>query len=347
MSQISSQHSEIESSYNQALEEGKRKVEEKEKEDRNLSDRDKGNVREDDAPEQKNEPYSKKGASNKSQRDTGKSDEKNRLDMSAFDEGSSQEENSQVTSDTGSSINMEMFEEKQVRQQSPAKTDKNYPVSNKQGSGKGSGEILGSVMLLIDTSGSMKGSKIASAKDAAINAAKRALDKKIEVAVYAFSGGCSNPIRANMPFSDNFEEISTFINSLSADGGTPLAPALEISSSFLADNKSSSSQHQMTVLLADGDNQCGNINDTLNLLRQRGQIFRHETIGLEIEPYSQASKDLQDIASKTGGQYRAANDVQQLASVFNDAIDTITMLEMLGGFGEKGKGSVPKRKGSK
>jgi len=287
--------------------------------------------------------------------------QKNRLDFSVFDDKKQPESvKDEAVKSTGkkisdpelnfgsdksvtntpektSKLNWSLFEESSDKAvtKHDMKSESPKPFKTEEGT-------LGSVMLLIDTSGSMEGNKIASAKNAAINSAKRALDKKIEVAVFTFSGDCSNPIRSEMGFSNNFEKISAFINSLTAGGGTPLAPAIEQASSFLADNRSPSSQHQMTLLLADGNNDCGNIADTLDLLKQRGQIFRHETIGLEIEPYSQASKELQDIASKTGGQYRAANDVQQLASVFNDAIDTITMLEMLGGFGEKR--SEPKKK---
>jgi Mg-chelatase subunit ChlD len=335
MNEISNRHSELEEVYRNALEEEKKKAEEEKKnkeEERKKAAEERNKDTKQDQQELKN---------------TGKqgNEKQTQLDMNIFDGGSSDKGNSQVASKNKQTdmLNMDIFGDKKV-QQSPAAKNKQTPSKNNNRQ-SAKGETLGSVMLLMDTSGSMEGSKIASAKNAAISAAKRALDKNIEVAVFTFSGDCGNPIKSRMEFSNNFEQITNFINSLNADGGTPLAPALEISSRYLAENKAASSQHQMTVLLADGDNQCGNIVDTLNVLKQRGQIFRHETIGLEIQPFSQASKDLQDIAARTGGKYRTANDVQQLASVFNDAIDTITMLEMLGGFGNSG--DRPKKKPDK
>ena len=80
-------------------------------------------------------------------------------------------------------------------------------------------------MLLIDVSGSMDGTKLRSAKSAAIETIRKAIGSNTEIAVLAFEGDCQQPIHASIGFTRNENELIAFVNGLSATGGTPLATA--------------------------------------------------------------------------------------------------------------------------
>jgi hypothetical protein len=89
----------------------------------------------------------------------------------------------------------------------------------------------------------------------------------------------------------------------------------------------------MVILLADGDDNCGNISSVMTSLRNQGIIFRHQTIGLEVKSSSKAAKQLQSIATRSGGVYHHVKDHKQLPNIFKEALGTMEMLDMLGTFG--------------
>ncbi len=60
----------------------------------------------------------------------------------------------------------------------------------------GRGGPSGSLLLLIDISGSMSGSKLSSAKRAAVDTIRKAIKSKTEIAVLAFEGDCTSPIHS-------------------------------------------------------------------------------------------------------------------------------------------------------
>ena len=89
----------------------------------------------------------------------------------------------------------------------------------------------------------------------------------------------------------------------------------------------------MIMLLADGQNDCGDVDQALASLQASGIIFRHETVGFGITPTSQAAQDLRDIATQTGGTYHHAADATQLADVFMEFVETLSVIDLLGRFG--------------
>ena len=88
------------------------------------------------------------------------------------------------------------------------------------------------------------------------------------------------------------------------------------------------------MLLADGQNDCGDIRQALVALQGSGVIFRHETVGLGITPNSGAAQDLRQIATRTGGAYHHAA-ASQFSDVFMEFVDTLTVIDMLGAFGQR------------
>ncbi len=85
----------------------------------------------------------------------------------------------------------------------------------------------------------------------------------------------------------------------------------------------------MILLLADGDDDCGNLNTVLQDLKQNNLLYRHETVGLEVS--GAAQQQLQHIATQSGGNYHSASS-KNLSKVFSDAVDLMKMLDMIGKF---------------
>ncbi len=113
-----------------------------------------------------------------------------------------------------------------------------------------------------------------------------------------------------------------------------MADALLFANRYMAANGSSGASDRMIMLLADGQNDCGDTGQAMAALQSRGVIFRHETVGLGIAPNSQAAQDLRQVATQTGGAYHHAADASQLADVFMEFVDTLTVIDMLRLFGQ-------------
>ncbi len=201
-----------------------------------------------------------------------------------------------------------------------------------------------SLLLLIDASGSMGDAvggsnpeaKIEAAKRAAADALSRAASGgSVEVAVLAFSGDCQNPVPQYQDFTRDVGRLNGFIDSLQPGGGTPMADALLFANRFLRSNGSAGASDRMIMLLADGQNDCGDIGQAMAALQRSGVIFRHETVGFGITPNSGAAQDLRQIATQTGGTYHHAADASQLADVFMEFVDTLSVIDMLGSFGRR------------
>ena len=213
---------------------------------------------------------------------------------------------------------------------------------------QGQRRVSSSLLLLIDASGSMGDPigagnaevKIAAAKRAAAAALGRAAGGgSVEVAVLAFSGDCSNPVPRYQDFTRDVDRLARFIASLQPGGGTPMADALLFANRFLARNGSAGAADRMVMLLADGQNDCGDVGQAMAEIKASGVIFRHETVGFGITPNSAAAQDLRQIATQTGGAYHHAADASQLSDVFMEFVDTLSVIDMLGRFGGGSQGT--------
>ena len=213
---------------------------------------------------------------------------------------------------------------------------------------QGQRQVTSSLLLLIDASGSMGDAisggnpevKIEAAKRAASAALSRAASSgSVEVALLAFSGDCQNPVPRYQDFTRDVDRLARFIASLQPGGGTPMADALLFANRYLASNGSAGAADRMIMLLADGQNDCGDIGQAMAALQASGVIFRHETVGFGITPNSPAAQDLRQIATQTGGSYHHAADASQLSDVFMEFVDTLSVIDMLGRFGPGSQGA--------
>ena len=153
---------------------------------------------------------------------------------------------------------------------------------------QGQRQVTSSLLLLIDASGSMGDAISGGNAEVKINAAKRAASAalsraasggSVEVAVLAFSGDCQNPVPRYQDFTRDVDQLARFIGSLQPGGGTPMADALLFANRYLAGNGNAGAADRMIMLLADGQNDCGDIGQTMAALKASGVIFRHETVG--------------------------------------------------------------------
>ena len=117
-----------------------------------------------------------------------------------------------------------------------------------------------------------------------------------------------------------------------------MADALLFANRYLERNGDSAATDRMIMLLADGQNDCGDVAQAMASLQASGIIFRHETVGFGITPNSRAAQDLRQVATQTGGTYHHAADARQLADVFMEFVDTLTVIDMLGMFGRGSQG---------
>ena len=103
----------------------------------------------------------------------------------------------------------------------------------------------------------MSGEKIESLKEAAIDVCENAINSNSKVSIMAFEGDCQFPINATLPFTNQLDDITIFINSLYAQGGTPMYNAYILAAREITDNAEKNS-NKMIILMTDGEaTDCG------------------------------------------------------------------------------------------
>ncbi|MGI8639826.1 MAG: VWA domain-containing protein [Pyrinomonadaceae bacterium] len=190
-------------------------------------------------------------------------------------------------------------------------------------------------LFLFDVSGSMlENDKIGQARNSSLIALREIQENKrlgrgdTSVSVWTFSGGCSpGAARQILPFTGNLAQAE---NTLSAgiprpDGGTPLPQAVDKAKNQVSDYLNSRPQldEGRVILLSDGQSTCGEIRPA-GIYSQAKTItvknIRFLTIGFDVPAGSAAERDLQYLASSSGGQYFPAQNQQQLSRAFEKTI---------------------------
>ena len=167
----------------------------------------------------------------------------------------------------------------------------------------------GKIILSIDLSGSME-PELPAVKQQLIKAIDASLASNLEVALMTWAGECDSPDLRSSGFTTDRNELVNMVNAMSAGGGTPLSNAV-----VAANNLDSSAS---VVLMSDGENGCKST--FANALNQIGNGTQISTIGFNIAAGSDAEKDLQAIASKTGGQYSLIVDASMLGTTFTSSV---------------------------
>ena len=191
-------------------------------------------------------------------------------------------------------------------------------------------------LFLLDISDSMnEKDKIGQAKNAGLEAVgemqknrKRGQDNS-SVAVWTFGGECSpNNIKKLLPFSDNLTQAeNTFRRGIPRPSGlTPLYTAINLSIDQMTSYLASRPQlhDARIVVMTDGLNTCseqirpqGVYSQSRNIIYQKVKFY---CIGFDIAPGSKEERDLQYLASASGGKYFPARNAAQLNRVFQKVI---------------------------
>ena len=190
-------------------------------------------------------------------------------------------------------------------------------------------------LFLFDVSGSMNDNdKIGQARTSSLLAMSEIQKNKqrgsgaSSVSVWAFSGDCApNAGRQILPFTSDLTQAENTLRLKipRPDGGTPLPQAIEKATAqvngFL--NARPDLNEGRIVLLSDGQSTCGEIRPA-GIYSQARTItvkkIRFLTIGFDVAPGSAAERDLQYLASASGGQYFPAQNQQQLSRAFEKTI---------------------------
>jgi pimeloyl-ACP methyl ester carboxylesterase len=146
------------------------------------------------------------------------------------------------------------------------------PVATTTSSSPGTGRR---VLLLLDISGSMQGSKLDDAKEAARQAIA-GLGSSDQVSLVTFGRQCA--VMTQTDFTGDREDVTEAINRMDAEGGTPLAAAIDRAVAVLEADPDPASIS--VVLLSDGAETCrGDVLEAAARLRRALQLTGGSTIG--------------------------------------------------------------------
>ncbi len=191
-------------------------------------------------------------------------------------------------------------------------------------------------LFLIDVSGSMKeNDKIGQARVAGLDALREMRTESSTappISLMTFAGDCNmSSTKRMMPFSPNFTLAENTMRSITAtDDMTPLPQARDVAINSIIDYIDSNPAFKQgrIILLSDGQSTCGEIRPPgvfsqreIHIGRaKRSSQIKFFTIGFDIQPGSIAERDLQFLASETGGRYYNAANRTQLISSFRKQV---------------------------
>lgn len=191
-------------------------------------------------------------------------------------------------------------------------------------------------MFLLDLSDSMnENDKIGQAKNAGLNAVgemqenRRRGQDNSSVAIWTFGGECTpNNVKQLMPFTGSLSQAeNTFRRGIPRPAGmTPLLTAIDLSVDQMTDYLASRPHlsEARIVVLTDGMNTCpqqirprGVYSQSQNIVYRKVKFY---CIGFDIPPGSKEERDLQYLASASGGKYFPARNAAELNRVFQKVI---------------------------
>jgi len=170
------------------------------------------------------------------------------------------------------------------------------------------------VMLVIDTSGSMAGTRLDQAKSALTNSIG-ALAAGQRAGLRSYGGSCGDAGRLRVPIgADNRATLRSEVAALVASGGTPTPDAVRAAAADVA----SSPKPQSIVLVSDGQSTCGDpCPVAAEIKQQQGVDFTVHTVGFHAP--DAAENELACVARVTGGKYFSVDDEAGL----NNAIGSV------------------------
>lgn len=181
-------------------------------------------------------------------------------------------------------------------------------------------EIAASIVLLLDTSGSMAdNNKINQAKDAARIAARQ-VSKTVEIAVLNFAGGCdAGAVKYASAFTTDLNALLRAIDSLVPGGGTPMYLATGVAVEYA--KRQGRGKQRSVILLSDGADTCqGQKAQAAAAIRSSN--IPVSTIGYDVGNDAAAQNDMSQLAGMTGGRTFSASvaDPREIIRAVRDAM---------------------------
>lgn len=176
------------------------------------------------------------------------------------------------------------------------------------------------LILVMDTSGSMEGERLARAKEAAVTFIDNAAIYE-RVGLFTYPGGAERDgctpgtFRLDPQANGTPDDARVAVSQLSADGDTPTGPALESIIRYMVEQRLSAGR---VVLISDGEANCGNVDicDYADEMQQRGVALEVSTVSFDNTETGNAQ--LQCIAKRTGGTYTDAKDWEEAERALRD-----------------------------
>ena len=188
-----------------------------------------------------------------------------------------------------------------------------------------------SILLLLDVSSSMSGSKLRALKDATKVVTQAAIQNNSEISILTFANECVRPITDSCAFSRENTPIMEFIERIKVGGGTPTFEAYEYACNFIRRNSDPLSKNKVIVLLSDGDaNGCSQLDSVLLRIKQMENVYKTQTILYDFSENSEAYNDLQRIATFSNGKFYSSKQFDDLGSAFEAANNDILNFSLSG-----------------
>lgn len=172
-------------------------------------------------------------------------------------------------------------------------------------------ELTQEAILVLDTSGSMRGDRLAAAKDAALGFLD-AVPESVDVGLITFSGQAELVVA---PTTDH-AQVADAVNGLQAQGSTVLYDAVTLAATEL-----SAADIGTAVVLSDGADKTSQATLTEAVAAAKQSEATFDAVAFQGDK-SQISS-LQAISSATGGTVTTADNAEQLAAAFDDAAQSI------------------------
>jgi Ca-activated chloride channel homolog len=176
----------------------------------------------------------------------------------------------------------------------------------REANGKGDEEIPLSVVLVLDTSGSMKQS-LDFLKEAALN-----FVYKLEDADTALVVQFNESIKGSADFTGDTDRLERFLGSLQAWGGTSLYDATHYGLERIKDQQG----RKAVILFSDGGDNTSHLDERTVIEYARSIEATVYGIGFKSGSGDSASGFLKRISSDTGGEYFSPDKVAELIKTF-------------------------------
>ena len=177
------------------------------------------------------------------------------------------------------------------------------------------------LMLVIDTSGSMGGSRIAAAKAAAIGLINVLPDNTTQVGIVAYNTS-ANTVELLQDLTFNRTDLIAAVNSLGLAGVTATGSGIQAATAELTSVRAITGHAKMQVVISDGAWNYG-VNPVTAATQAAAAGITVHTVGVP----GHDSTEMSQIAAAGGGVYTNVSDLSTLEGIFDGTGGTLVELD--------------------